>query len=408
MIKKVISFTMIFLIMLLVYQFFVNKVKSSHFIKYSIEKENSFSVEEKYIKNSKEDYYLFKISDKNNNVFLFDVDNNFNKQKEVIEDVYEIEQNGYYCVAPIYLNNKYYTYPLCVKDNILYSYSSVKDIVDFSEYMKKIKDDNREKYFKESSKVEEEGIILNKDYFDDNEALLIYNYKLVSIHFSTFNRTLSFSNVGNYKNTYGTMVGKYYMIPKLSNLAYFDVYYKYDVEMGVNEEISLPKSISKQSYLNGVYNDKLYIFDKSNLVQYEIDPKNNSVKEIGNEKEEGFAFRNGKEEKISVYDLNKENIIFSRDLSVYSKISYDNIYVDNKYAIYEKDGNYYKVYNEYVDNPIFLFKDENINYAEFRYGNLYYVKDNSIYKYNEYGSYIMAINNEFKFNYDNIFDVYKF
>ena len=406
MIKKVVSFTFIFLILLIFYQFLFNSVKNNHFIEYSIEKGNSFKIEENYIKKDESEFYLFKINNNDNN-FIFEVDNKFNKQKKVIKDIYEIEQNGYYCIAPIYLNNKIYSYPSCVKDNVVYSYSAIKDVIDFSAYLENSVDEDREKYDKESSKTTEEGVILNKDYFDDEEVLLIYDYKNVSIHYKTYNRLLTFSTVDNYKNTYGILVGNYYLIPKLSNLPYFNIYYKYDIMLGSKDEITLPKEISKQTYINGVYDGKLYIFDKSNLSQYEIDVKNNTAIEVGNINQEGFIYRNGVVDKISVYDLNKENITFTENLADYSSIDYDNIYFGDKYIIYEKNGFYYKVYKNYLDNPIFLFKDNDIHFLMVKYGNIYYVKDDTIYKYNDYGSFPIAIKNEFKFNYDNIFDVYK-
>jgi len=391
----------------MIYQFLINSVKKSHFIIYSIEKSSSFIIEENYVKDENDEYYLFKI-DSNNNNFVFEVENKFNKQKHVIIDIYEKEQNGFYCIAPIYLNNKIYTYPSCVKDNIVYSYSAVKDNVDFSDYLEKSEDKEKEEYDKEGSKTVEQDVILNKNYFDDGEVLIIYGYKDVSLHYKTFSRLFNFSTVDSYKNTYGALVGKYYLIPKLSNLAYFNTYYKYDVELGSKDEITLPQNISKQSYINGIYDNKLYIFDKSNLSQYEINTKNDDVTEVGNTNENGVIYRNGILESISVYDLNKDNITFTEDLTNYLNIDFDNIYFDNKYIIYEKDGYFYKAYKKYLNNPIFLFKEDNINSLVTKYGNIYYVKDDTIYKHNTYGTFPMAIKNELKFNYDNIFDIYKY
>ena len=407
MLKKTISFTLIFLVILLIYQFAVNGIKKDHVITYAIEKEGIFNIEENYTKKNGDDYYLFKISN-GDNTFIFEVENKFNKQKEVIKDIEIFNQNDYYCIAPIFVKNMKYAYPMCVKDNILYSYSSIKDKVDFGEFIDKIDDDKKTKYSIESSKIDEEGVILNKGYFDENEILLVYDYKKVSIHFPSFNRVLTFSSVDNYKNDYGTLVGEYYLIPKLSTLAYFNTYYKYDVVNGIKSEIILPNSISKQSYINGVYDDKLYIFDKSELKQYEINPKNNEVIEVGNTNDEAFIYKNGEKQSISVYELNKDTITFSENLDDYSKIDYDNIYLSDKFVVYEKNGNYYKAYKKYLDNPIYLFTDNDIKSVKVKYNNIYYVKDESIYKYNVYGPFAMAIKNEFKYNYDNIYDVYKY
>ena len=46
MVKKVISFSLIFLIILLIYQYVINGVKNNHFVEYSIEKDKSYRIME--------------------------------------------------------------------------------------------------------------------------------------------------------------------------------------------------------------------------------------------------------------------------------------------------------------------------------------------------------------------------
>ncbi len=406
MVKKTISFTLIILLLLLVYQFVVNLAKSSHYITYTITKEDKlFNVDEKYIKEDGKDYYLIKVSDKDNN-FIWRLDNTFNKQKNIIEDVKIIEQDGYYCLGLSFVGKKYYAYPECIKDNSLMSYSSVKDKVNLKSFVSKITDKNKEKYSTDSSKRTEELLIVNKDYLDEKEALLIYSYKLMSLHYLNYARNFSFSNSDNYKNEYGALVGKYYVIPRLTSLPTINTFMKYDIVDGIKKEITLPMTISKLSYINGVYDNKLYVFDKSDKRQFEIDPYTDEVTLIGTVDEEGITVINGKKEKISVYDLEKNKVEFSADLTPYSEIDYDQIYVDDDYAVYTKNGDFYKVYNGYENIPIYLFTEPNAHNVRVTNGNVYYVKDNSIYKHNVYGSFVLASRNEFVHNYDNIFDIY--
>lgn len=404
MLRKSISFSLILLLLYLIYQFLINSVKYTHFITYTISNDESFNIEESYSKDNG-DYYLLKISNDDKS-FVFEVDNYFNKQKNIVSDIKTFEDNGYYCIGVVYLNNKYYSYPMCTKNNVLYSYNSIKDEVDFGDYLKNIKNEESEKYSKESIRVEEADIILNKDFFDEKEVLTIYGYKQVSVHYKNFNRMLSFSTVDNYKNDYGVLADEYYVIPKLTLLASYKSLYIYDLNSGEKEEALFPREVSKNSYVNGSHNGKLYIFDRSELRQYEVDLDNHSIVEIGNTDKDGFAYINGEEKTISVYELNANTILFSENADDYNSIDYDDIYIDDNYIIYRIDNSFYKAYKKYLDNPIFLFEEEDMKNIIVKYGNIYYIKDDSIYKYNEYGSHVMATREEFKYNYDNIFDVF--
>ena len=164
--------------------------------------------------------------------------------------------------------------------------------------------------------------------------------------------------------------------------------------------------LNKQSYINGVYDNKLYIFDKSDKRQFEFDPYTDEINLVGTVDNEGIVINNGKKESISVYDLEKSEVKFTEDLSIYSKLDYDAIYVDDDYAVYSKEGTYYKVYNDYVDIPIYLFYEPDIHNVKVANGNVYYIKGDLLYKHNSFGSFVVASRNEFIYNYDNIFDVY--
>ena len=405
MIKKTISFSFVIILIFLVYQFLVTMVKDNHHVTYSISKDDVFNIDEKYVKNSKQDYYLIKVNSNDNN-YVFKIENTFNKQKNIVEDVEIIEQDGYYCLGLNLVGKDKYSYPECIKDGITYSYSSVKDTIDLYDYVSKIKDNNYDKYSSESIKENELGLIINRDYIDNNEIIMVYAYKQIDLLYANYSRSFSFSSLDNYKNLYGTLVGNYYIIPKITSLPTFDIYIKYDVIDGIRREIELPKSITKQSYINGVDNDKLYIFDKSNKEQIEIDPKEDSVKVVGDVDQEGITFVNGKKQPISVYDLEKEEVLFEEKKDNYSFDDGEYIASNSYYAIFKKDDDYYKVYKDYQDTPILLFSDADVKDIKVRDDNVYFMKDNGIYKCNLYGIFGLVYRNEFIYNNDNIYDVY--
>jgi hypothetical protein len=165
-------------------------------------------------------------------------------------------------------------------------------------------------------------------------------------------------------------------------------------------------NISTQSYVNGVYNDKLYVFDKSEMVQYEINPATEEVKVVGDVNNKAFAYINGKREEVSVYDMAKEEIIFTEKEDIYEENNCEKIYATKKYAICYLNGDFYKIYAKYPNNKILLLNAPNAKEIRLRNDYLYYIIDDSIYRYNDHGSVILATKKEIKFNSDNVFDIY--
>lgn len=406
MLRKAISFSIILMLIFLCYQVAVNFVKNGHNISYTIEKEHLYNIDEEYSKNDKGEYYLLKVTRDDDKVFVFDEDNVFNKQKEIVEDIIEFDNDEVTCVALKYIDDKNYSEPLCIKDNQLYSYQAIKKDVDLSSFVKSIKNFDLNKYDKKSTTSTASDITYNKDYLLDNEVLVMYDYKVMDYIDSRLTRNMTFSSIDNYKNTLGTVVGSYYLIPRLSTSATFDTYIKFGLVDGVKNEIKLDYKISKQAYINGVYENKLYIFDKSEMKQYEIDPYDDKVTIVGDEKNEGFAFINGKETKISVYDLSKEEVKFSENKDPYKSLDYDNIFIEPYKSVYVKNGKYYKVFEKYPQYSILLFTDNNAKEVKVREDNVYFIKDDSIYRYNKYGTVQLAMRNELKYNTDNVFDIY--
>ena len=235
---------------------------------------------------------------------------------------------------------------------------------------------------------------------------MVYNYKQISLHYPTYSRSFSFSTMDNYKNEYGTLVGNYYVIFKTTSLPTIKTFVKYDVIDGIKNEISLPIEMSKQIYVNGIHDNKLYVFDKSNKRQFEINPKTDEVNIVGTTEQEGVNFVNGEKQPISVYDLDASNVVFTEGKEAYSSIDSDFMYVNGKYAVYAKNGYVYKVYKEFIDDPVFLFYEAEAKELKAKGNNIYYIKDDTIYKHNTYGSYPLAIKNELKYNYENMYDVY--
>lgn len=405
MIKKIITFSLLLLFLTLLLEFSINYFKTSHHVEYDI---SGYMVEEDYIKKSGKDYYLIKAS-KDGKEYIFNAQNEFNKNEKIIKEIISYDTDDISCATIIYTNNSSST-PLCYKDKILHSYISVENEPGMSEYLKQLN-----KYAEDKITSSDESYVfayneIYKNNLYKNEDIIMYNYKNIIKINGERTMTFDFSNKDVFKNEYGTLVGKYYVIPKMRNSIEFSHYLIVDLEKETVEEIDLARevsaNISSQMYVNGIYNSNLYIFDKSNLVQYEINPGKGEIKVVGNKNKKGIAYKNGQEEEIGVYTLNNEKVKFTENYDAYKEIDYDQIFLTSNGAVYVKDGVFYKVYNNYLKNPIYLFEAKNVQDIKVKEDNIYYINDQFLYRYNDYGNVRILKREQFKYDYTNIYDVY--
>lgn len=405
MIKKIITFSLLLLFLTLLLEFGINYFKTSHHVEYDI---SGYTVEEDYIKKSGKDYYLIKVS-KDGKEYIFNAQNEFNKNEKIIKEIISYDTDDISCATIIYTNNSSST-PLCYKDKILHSYISVENEPGMSEYLEQLN-----KYAEDKITPSDESYVfayneIYKNNLYKNEDIIMYNYKNIIKINGERTMTFDFSNKDVFKNEYGTLVGKYYVIPKMRNSIEFSHYLIVDIEKETVEEIDLAKEvsakISSQMYVNGIYNSNLYIFDKSNLVQYEINPDKGEIKVVGNKDKKGIVYKNGQEEEIGVYTLNNEKVKFTENYDAYKEIDYDQIFLTSNGAVYVKDGVFYKVYNNYLKNPIYLFEAKNVQDIKVKEDNIYYINDQFLYRYNDYGNVKILKREQFKYDYTNIYDVY--
>ena len=405
MIKKIITFSLLLLFLTLLLEFGINYFKTSHHVEYDI---SGYTVEEDYIKKSGKDYYLIKAS-KDGKEYIFNAQNEFNKNEKIIKEIIPYDTDDISCATIIYTNNSSST-TLCYKDKILHSYISVENEPGMSEYLKQLN-----KYAEDKITSSDESYVfayneIYKNNLYKNEDIIMYNYKNIIKINGERTMTFDFSNKDVFKNEYGTLVGKYYVIPKMRNNIEFSHYLIVDLEKETVEEIDLAREvsakISSQMYVNGIYNSNLYIFDKSNLVQYEINPCKGEIKVVGNKDKKGIVYKNGQEEEIGVYTLNNEKVKFTENYDAYKEIDYDQIFLTSNGAVYVKDGVFYKVYNNYLKNPIYLFEAKNVQDIKVKEDNIYYINDQFLYRYNDYGNVRILKREQFKYDYTNIYDVY--
>lgn len=403
--KKTIKYILIVLLLLLTAYFLANKFKTHHTVKYKIKEKNNIQILETYHKDKISEYYLLEIKQQDK-TFVFDINNHFNKKKKIIKDVVTFKKEDITCVYPILIDENYTLEIMCDINKKLYSYNSIKDKYDLSKFTSNIPNYS-DKYYKDKTNniKNYDDIKVYNDNIYTNENIIIYNYKnLIKITNDSYSK-IPFSNYDVYNNNLGVLINNIYLIPKYTKRPEISTYYAINILNEKKAEIKLDNKLSTNLYINGIVDNKLYIFDKSDILQYEIDPSNKKAKKVGDKN--SIKFYDGKWIQANPYDYVQEQKIFN---TINSKtkfpFQYDAIYPSDYYYIFSHNGNFYKVYKNKINNPILLFEFNNFHEVKTINDKIYFISNNTLYRYDKSGIKTLLTRDEFKYNSKNIYSAY--
>ncbi len=362
----------------------------------------TFKVKEVYTKNYKNDYsnYYIEIQSKTG-LFNFEVSNSFKGVSYIIDDIKYFKNDTYECVLPIFNGNKILSDILCIKNNMLYHYSDLKneslELDKFaSSYLTNI----------QSKTLKINNLELYTNNLDKNKYMIVTNYHGIDIINSNKLKSVSLFENDVYTQNLKAQVGKYYVVADYNEDYDFHIFYRVDVTNNRISKIISDDAISLDSYIEGVVDGNIYLFDRDAKKQYKIDVFNKSVTLSGNTKKGILYYENGKFSNMSAYQALQKDIMFK----IYKEDKTDNellVQVGNKYSgyIYKynslEDGNYnvssMHVQNQKVElNAFNLANCDRIFYTK---SGLYYIDDDILYYYNPmYGNSNLIKNNEWKFN----------
>ena len=393
-----------FVVILILYQLFFSILKAEHKSVYKIVKnKDTYIIDENYYRSENRDYYYVNVNFRDYN-YIFTLDNEFFKSRNIVKDVLRYELKSATCMV-LELTNDEYSEPMCIMNDTLYSYLAVKD---------EIGTDELDTYFYNRSyndemirTIEDGKIVANKNHFDEGEYVAIYNGKEILIFTYDGVKKFTFGTVDSYKNYYGKMVDKYYVVPKIDDGPDFNEYIVYDVENNTSKSIKLKFNMPKSSFVNGAFDKKMYIVDKSNVIQYRLDPVELTVDRLAKGKEDAYSYATGAEERVSIYSLIDEETEFNERVDTeFTKLDFEKISQNGIYAYYYKKGVFYKVYKDYLDTPICLFTIDDPKNVVMTKDNIYFIEGTTIMKYNSHGLNDLVEYKEFEHNNYHIFDVY--
>ena len=189
-----------------------------------------------------------------------------------------------------------------------------------------------------------------------------------------------------------------------------------DLTNNKTKEINCGTEISFDSYIQGTYDNSIYIFDRSSKKQFEIDLKKGNVLEVGNQTSGILIYNAEGKTRINAGEAVTKDILFttkvSDDLKMdgYTKIDSMGGKETGYYYLYQKVSNGYNVYRANIQNNsqlTYIFKTTDLGRIFYHNEYIYFIDGNTIKYYTDSSGVKSVIENrELSFNDSLIFGVY--
>jgi len=389
--KKLIFVIILFLILRTIFYILDN----NHETEYNI---GNFDVKEKFeIKNGKH-IYSYRLKNEDFEI-TFDVDKNFNKSSKTLEDIKYFKNEK--CILPIFKKGEIIYDVMCKNDDTVYFAHALTQKIP----VKNVKKYKSEHFLDNASSKNYEANKIYKSNIPDNHYLFVENYKGIILINNDIN-TIKLFNNDVYKKELSTVVGKYYLVANYNNDLTFKSFYLVNLVNGKQKEIRSVNPISFDSYIQGVVDGDVYLYDLDNKVQYKIDLETELVTKVAGNN--NIKYYDGKWTTMTLKEALDKKVFMPYNTTKFS--NYEKADKLDKYYVYEKEGKYYNVYSISDSNKkqrTFLFKTSDLNSVTYLDGYIYFKKDNSYYYYSPKGIRKLIENSEMNFNDTLKFGVYE-
>ena len=343
---------------------------------------------------NKNNYYIEIKTDKN--IYPIRIYDNLDNKRKVVKDIYYYKDENIECVLPV-INNKLYTDMLCIKEDVIYNYNAIEgNNNDLDKYVSSIEKYNIKNFNNEPKDFKTIDIVKYNIYDNIKHNSAITTYKGLIIN----DKQINISKKDIYNNKLSTFINNYYIIADYEKTYSFNNFYIVNLDTKKIITLQSKNDISYDSYIQGIVDNKIYLYDKDNENQYEIDIENSKIKIVSSDDYVKY-YTNKKWEKLNKTKANKE-VYFDYETLDNNFSTYDYVEeIDNYYYLFKKDGISYKLYR--VDkNNIETYKyllDVPTTNIYFRDNYLYYVYKTKLYYYSdEVGLKTILENSELEFN----------
>ena len=406
---------LLYLLLRLGYRFYGR----GHNYEYNINNgDNNFTIIEKFNNDKDNPNYYFEVKIDDNTFYLQTYDNFKNKSK-IIKNIYYYSNDIYKCILPIFVDDQIISDILCKRNDseYLYYYNNLKginnDLDEFANELLQYGYDST-KWYASNEKIQSDGVSLYYNNMFSNHYVLLTNYKGILL-LNTKNKKVNKINLFSsdvYQKKLDFVYKNKYVVADYNMKFRFHEFYVIDMTNGDKSTIISNNELSFDSYIQGIVDSKVYLFDKDSKKQYAIDMKKNEIKEVGNEKLGVKIYNNTTMEWEVISDITASNkqILFStknnEEKNGFVKVDKIGTADYGYYFYYKKVDDKYLVYRSNVqDNTqlTYVFTTTNIVNIIYFYDSVYFINDEFINNYSDkFGVRKIASYNELKFN-DNLY-----
>ena len=390
--KKYWYYIVLILFCILLLPSFIRLFHKNHLIQYNLSK---YKVEEEFFIEEKDHYYHFNIT-KDKNTYSFSVQNNFSRKKKVLSNILEYREGNVSCILPI-TKKKSTVNLVCLKDSKQVSNALLEDNSNYQKILTKAKE--YIPYDRNDSYETYDQLDAYSNNIAPDEIFYIWNYKGVYI---LENNKISYQKVLDYdlyENIMATTVGKNYVLFDNSSVDGIDTVYCYNAKNKKVYDFKLDIKLEKDSYINGVRDNFIYVTDKRKKIQYKVDIVKGSIEEVGTEENFYITYINGERTLLNKSDFFMKNQLFDNDPKEINNEFY--IY-DNRYDYYYKNSMFQRMDSK--KHNVSLFEMDDITEWGIQNHEILVLKEDTLYAYHDYyGLRKIVRYRELIYNYSNIY-----
>ena len=323
----------------------------------------------------------------------------------------------YECVLPI-IDGKAITDVLCYQDNRYYFYHAImgkdKKLDDFVKSL-------------DSNLYHQDQWLDNTMDTKEMNNITLYSQNVIPEHVFFLSNMRGIYQIGDtvlnfeifkkdiYQKELSALVSSYYVVADYNESSRFRTFYFMDIRTGKISEAKAPNYISFDSYIQGIVDNKLYLYDRDNEKQYCIDPEKKKIEEVGNEKRKIQYYQSGKWDKITVTKA-KEKKLFEMTKKDLEFQKFDMVYhvggkASGYYYLLEKVEDGYVLYRTPSQNKktiTYITKIDKVEDLFFLDDYVYFQDGDSIkYYQDEKGTHTLLSYSELEFNDNILFGVVK-
>jgi len=396
----------ILLLFLIIFSTIVGKkvMKKNHLLTYEVD---SFNINESYRYNEGKHWYDIIIKNKEQN-YTFTINENLGKKEKIIKQIISLKSNNLTCIIPQYQKtiepNIYCTLD---KEQVSNYYLQSSNNKDFKKVLEKAKQYNLKLPTTSNSKKKYKGLTIYKKNIEDNTKYIIWDYKGIFIFDDKNEKYQRILSTDLYDNIMSAIVDNLYVLFDNRSVNGIEKIYYYDLKKEKLKVMYLEEKISKDSYINGVVNNLLYLTDRREKKQYCINIKDNKVEVIGQDNQYEY-YHNNKINYLSKSDFFISDKYFDNEQIEDKDLNFTDIKKEGNYLYYLDKDKFYKVLETNKKKPILLFELADIKEWKIVNDTLLIVSKDSLYVYSDNKGLSKIITyNELNYNYKNIYNIWK-